>query len=292
MGVLSFLNVTLKGVLKVRVLKEGMVRIGLLLPLVIGLGLFLVFSGESRLQWANTSLMHPLGTDEFGRDVLSTVLAATGLSLLKGLLITAVTLAAAVIVAELVTLPRTSKLAIVVRATASIVESVPVVLWVFIALIAVHGPRLVVVGIAFTLVILPIAAHVLAGEFLRLRDALYVEAAYLAGAGELRVLARYILPNAVAVLLPFALQVLGAAIAVDGAIGVIGLGNRSDLDLGIFLLRGKENFFLHPQILLAALTMYGLIYGYVIWAGSTLRRSLDHSSGKLTGEVIAGSVRL
>ncbi len=256
----------------------------LLLSLLVGLVLFMIFSGQTDTPWVEATLRHPLGTDEFRRDILATILAATGLSLFKGLIVTGVTLASAVIVAELVTLPRTSSLAIVVRAGASIVESVPVVLWVFIALIAVPGPRLVVVGVAFMVVVLPIAAHVLAGEFSRLRSALYVEAAYLAGAGELRVLARYILPNARAVLVPFALQVLGAAIAVDGAIGVIGLGNRSDLDLGIFLLRGKENFFMHPHIFVLSLLMYLVIYGYLLWFGSVTGRSRS-SNGKTVPEM-------
>lgn len=284
--------ITYNGTHKVQILKDIIGRIGLLLPFIIGLGLLMIYTVEPESQWATPSLRHPLGTDEFGRDILATVLAATGLSLAKGLLVTLVTLVASVIVAELVTLPRTSRFALVVRAIASIVESVPVVLWVFIALIAVQGPRLIVVGVAFTLVILPIAAHVLAGEFLRLRNALYVEAAYLAGAGELRVLARYILPNAAAVLLPFALQVLGAAIAVDGAIGVIGLGNRSDLDLGIFLLRGKENFFLHPQILLVALSMYAIIYGYIFWVGAAIRRALHDSDQMLSEEIGSEAVSL
>lgn len=282
------LSPELNGYLKMVVWKRGLSALTtgavLLLPLLTGLGLYLIFSGQSEVPWAGLSFRHPLGTDEFGRDVLATVFAATGLSLFKGIVVTTVTLTSAVIVAEVVTLPRTSSLAMVVRAGASIVESVPVVLWVFIALIAVPGPRLVVVGFAFMVVVLPISAHVLAGEFSRLRDALYVEAAYLAGASELRVLARYILPNAKAVLLPFALQVLGAAIAVDGAIGVIGLGNRSDLDLGIFLLRGKESFFLHPQILVLALLMYLVVYGYLLWFGSVASRQRP-SNGEVMQEM-------
>lgn len=250
----------------------------LLLPPLVGFTLFYLFSGEPGDPWAPPGFSHPLGTDEFARDVLATALAATGLSLLKGIAMTAATLVIAIVCAELATLRSSSAFSVVVRASASIIESVPVVLWVLIVLIVVTGPRLVVVGVAFTFVLLPSATHLLSGEFLRLREALYVEAAYLLGASELRVLARYILPNATAVLLPFAVQVLGTAIAVDGAIGVIGLGNRSDLDLGIFLLRGKESFFLHPQILGVALLMYALVYGYLVWAGALLSQRMERSA--------------
>ena len=244
----------------------------LILPPGIGAVLLCVFWSASGAQWTPASVVHPLGTDEFGRDLLATVLAATGLSLSKGLAIAATALGASIVATEMVTLRPRSGLAAVVRLCANVLESVPIVLWIFIVVIAVPGPRFLVVALAFCLVVLPTATQMLSGEFFRLRATPYVEAAYQLGAGELRVLVKYILPNAAAVIIPFGLQVLGAAIAVDGAIGVIGLGSRSDLDLGIFLLRGKENFFLHPQVLIAAVTAYGLLYAYLMWVGSAWAR--------------------
>lgn len=254
-----------------------MLLIYILLPAVVGAGLFHMFSVTQTGQWLAPSLSHPLGTDEFGRDIFSSALVATGLSLLKGLGITAITFLSAVAIAELITLQGQQRFTLGIRVASSIVESVPTVLWVMIALIVIKEPRFVVVALAFTLVTLPFTVHILSGELLRLRNEPYVETAYLLGAGELRVLLRYILPSAVAVLAPYAIQVLGMAIAVNGAIGVIGLGSRSDLDLGIFLLRGKENFILHPQILLVALTMYGLIYGYILWVGRRIGRAFHET---------------
>lgn len=226
---------------------------------------------EPAAPWLPPALMHPLGTDEFGRNILSASLAAGGVSLAKGFCIALATLIVALVLAEGITLSRHRLPAIAIRGAASVVESIPSVLWVMIVLIVLREPRLLVVGAAFAIVTLPTAAHVIAGELLRLRAAPFVEAAYQLGAGESRVLIAYVLPNARAVLAPYALQVLGAAIAVDGAIGVIGLGNRSDLDLGIFLLRGKENFIVHPQLLLAALAVYAAIYAYLLYSSRHAR---------------------
>lgn len=256
----------------------------LLLPPCAGAVLLWAFWSAPGAQWILPGVAHPLGTDEFGRDLLATVLAAAGLSLLKGLAITGASLAVSIAAAELVTLRQGSRIAIGARIVASIVESVPVVLWIFIIVIAFPGPRLLVVSAAFVLVVFPIATHLLSGEFFRLRATPYVEAAYHLGAGEMRVLARYILPNATGVIVPFGLQVLGAAIAVDGAVGVIGLGNRSDLDLGIFLLRGKESFFLHPQLLIAAVIAYCILYGYLMWLGAAfVRVSVGVANGSPEG---------
>lgn len=243
----------------------------ILLPLAVGLLLYLLFSADQTAAWLTPSLAHPLGTDEFGRDILATLLASAGLSMTKGLLITIPCMIIAIVFAELITLRSLPAIAHLVRLSAGVVESVPVVLWVVIVLIVMKEPRLLVTATAFALAVLPSAVHVLAGEFLRLRQELYVEAAYLLGVGETRILMRYLLPNATAILLPFSLQVLGAAIAVDGAIGVIGLGSRADLDLGVFLLRGKESFLLRPQLLLAALATYAGLYAYLIWIGSLAR---------------------
>ena len=264
----------------------------LTLPPCVGAVLFYAFWSAPGAQWVPASAVHPLGTDEFGRDLLAAVFAAAGLSLLKGLAITAAALAASIAATELVTLRPRSGLAAAVRLSANIVESVPVVLWIFIVVIVIPGPRFLVVALAFCLVVLPIATQLLSGEFFRLRATPYVEAAYHLGAGEARVLARYILPNAAAVIVPFGVQILGAAIAVDGAIGVIGLGSRSDLDLGIFLLRGKENFFLHPQVLIVAVIAYGLLYAYLMWAGAACAQIWQRSTDGPLEETAMGTGQL
>ena len=242
-----------------------LVHVGFWSILVLGgVAVIVVAQGGS---WLPPQILHPLGTDEFGRDILATALAAAALSLGKGTAIAAATMALGLFFASLATARGSRHAEFLVSAAAAVVESIPIVLWVMIVLVVLREPRLLVVGTAFCLVVLPSATRVIAGELYRLRAQPYVEAAYQLGAGEARVLFRYMLPNAGPVLLPYGLQVLGGAIAVDGAIGVIGLGNRSDLDLGIFLLRGKENFVQHPQLLLLALAMYGLLFGYLLFAG-------------------------
>ena len=233
------------------------------LPLVLAL-LALLCAGSLAPPWSSPTLANPLGTDEFGRDVLSTAIIAAGLSLSKGLAMTGTTLVLGILAAECVTLARSAVLSEAIRLLARVIESIPVVLWVLIVVIVLKEHRSIVAGIAFTLVVLPSAITLVAGELLRLRHIPFVEAAYLLGVRESRVLLRYILPNATAVLLPFAVQILGGAVAVDGAIGVIGLGSRLDQDLGVFLIRGKENFLLHPQILIIAIAMYAAIYLHLL----------------------------
>ena len=228
--------------------------------------------------WLPPSLVHPLGTDEFGRDLLANVILSTGLSALKGLGLAVLAFAFAGLVAYFAVVRGSRTVAVLLRGMTNVVESIPVLLWVLVAVIAINEPRVLVVALAFSIAALPAVSTVIAGELERLVHTPFIEAARMLGVREAHLLWRYLLPNAAAVLAPLVIQVLGAAIAVDGAIGVLGMGNRSQPDLGVMLLRGKENFTDNPQILLLAVGMFAALYAYLIWVERCYELSKQESS--------------
>jgi ABC-type dipeptide/oligopeptide/nickel transport system permease subunit len=234
----------------------------LLVPLLLAAaaGLFALGASET---WSVPSILDPLGTDEFGRDLLATAIVATGLSFAKGAALTMLVLCVGLLIAEGMTLARSEAASVAVTVVARILESVPTVLWVVVIVVLLKEQRVIVAAVAFVTIVAPSAATLMAGELQRLRRLPFIESAYLMGVSEGRILLRHVLPHAGPILLPFAIQVLGGAIAIDGAIGVLGLGSRSDLDLGVFLVRGKENFPLHPQVLWIGILMYGAVYAYL-----------------------------
>lgn len=231
------------------------------------------FPPDSELAWAAPSISAPLGFDEFGRNVVLTLATAAALSIVKAAGIAAAVLLAALLLGQCISLSPYGQVRALLRLFVGAIEAVPPVLWVLSIFAALREPRLVLVTVAFGLVTLPAAAMLAAGEIDRLRHEPFVETAYGLGLSEWVVAWRHLLPNATAVLLPFVFQVLGAALAVDGAVGIIGLGNRTDLDLGAFLLRGKENFALHPTILLSTLVMYLAIFAALSCVANRLRRT-------------------
>lgn len=228
--------------------------------------------------WLPPSIVHPLGTDEFGRDLLANVILSTGLSALKGLGLAVLAVAFAGLVAYYAVVRGSRTVTVLLRGMTNVVESIPVLLWILVAVIAIKEPRFLVVALAFSIAALPAVSTVIAGELERLVHTPFMEAARMLGVREVRLLSHYILPNAAAVLAPLMIQVLGAAIAVDGAIGVLGMGNRSQPDLGIMLLRGKENFIDHPKILGLGLVMIVALYAYLIWVERCYERSKRGSS--------------
>lgn len=211
--------------------------------------------------------------DEFARNSAGILALAILYSLVKGLTITLVIGVLASLLAYLVARGAWNLLRIGLHAVCAVVESIPLVLWVLIIVVSVKGPRVWVTLVAFGVLVLPTVTQILLGEFTRLRSAPFVEAAYLLGLSETRVYATYLLPAALPVLVPIFIQVLGSAIAIDGAIGVLGLGSRSDIDLGVFLLRGKEQFITRPGLLVSALIAYGAIYLYLQWVAHAIGNS-------------------
>jgi ABC-type dipeptide/oligopeptide/nickel transport system permease subunit len=88
----------------------------------------------------------------------------------------------------------------------------------------------------------------------------YYVAAIALGASHLRLIRYHILPNAISFFAPPFFYVFGAAIAVYGAVGIFGFVNRKELDLGVFLLRGKEQAALDPTLLISAVAAYLLMF--------------------------------
>lgn len=207
--------------------------------------------------WAAPSLTAPLGADEFGRNLLMTLLVATGRSLVFGVLLAGVTIGLAILAAQMSR--RSIALRTGLKLLTNMVESVPIYLWVLAAFVT-FGGSLVVAAVVLVIATLPTMSSVIAGELERLEDEPYVAVARLQGRSSLSVLARHILPNAMDVVTPLFLQIVGVALAIPGAVGVLGFSRRTSYDLGTLLLRGKENVAAHPSLLVGALAALVLVY--------------------------------
>lgn len=218
------------------------------------------------------SIYHLLGTDEFGRDLLLVFIASAGLSLIKGICWAIIVSIISGILSYFLIVTKKYFVSNILRAIFNMIESCPVILWVFLIVASLYYlPLYFSVTIAFVLGASPFAINVISGEFERLWDADYVRAARLTGITEFLIVKRYILKNAIPILLPLTIHITGIALAIDGAMGVIGLGNRSRLDLGILLLRGKEQILVRPYILMITVAIFILIYLYLRQIIKTLK---------------------
>ncbi len=211
-----------------------------------------------------SSIPHVFGVDEFGRDNLIALIQAIAFSTVKGSVLACLAFGSAVAMGGFAASSSRRPVLAVIKVCAAVIESLPGLLWVLILVAAVKLHTGVVIAFAFLVISVPGAAQLAYAEFVRLQEYEFVLAAKAIGCNNVRIVLFHILPNSWALLAPVFFQLLGNAIAISGAIGLLGLGSREDLDLGVFLYRGKEQFSFNPGLLLASLGCYVLLYVAVI----------------------------
>ena len=196
------------------------------------------------------SAAHPLGTDTLGRDLLSRVLyggrvsvliaaAATALSMLLGL---AVGLIAGYLGGWADG---------VITWFTSIFQGLPSTS-VMIALAAILDPGVSSLLLALVLTSWASFSRVVRSSVLRLREEAYVEGARCLGAGRLRIITRYLLPNLlpeIAVL--FTTRVGGVVLSV-ASLSFLGLGIQPPTpDWGVMISEARTSFRTAPMLILA-----------------------------------------
>jgi len=168
------------------------------------------------------SAAHWLGTDSSGRDVLSRVLYAGRISLSVGLVAVSIYIAIGVVLGGLAGFYGGWLDAVIMR-LADIVLAFPSLI-IIITVVALIGPSVYNVMIVIGCLGWPPIARLVRGNVLSLRERDFVSAARASGAGGGRILARHVLPNAVAPVIVAASFGMAQAILLEAALSFLGLG--------------------------------------------------------------------
>lgn len=175
---------------------------------------------KDRLQTPGSA--HPLGTDEFGRDILARLIHGSRVSLTVGLISVSISLVSGGLFGALAGFYGGKTDNIIMRIM-DIFLAVPNIL-LAIAIVSAMGSSMMNLMIAVGISSVPRYARIVRASVMSIKDQEYVEAARAIGSKNLRIIITHIIPNALAPVIVQATLGVAAAIMSTAALSFIGLG--------------------------------------------------------------------
>jgi ABC-type dipeptide/oligopeptide/nickel transport system permease subunit len=234
------------------------------------------------------SLEYWLGTDHFGRDILSRILHGGRVSLSVGLLVVAFAVVIGVPLGLLSGFFGGVVDNVLMRVVDAFLTFPPLLLGV--AIVGLLGPDIQNVMIALGIVQAPILARIVRGSTLAVREEVHVMAARALGASPLRIVLSNILRNIMSPIVVQLTIVFAAAVVAEASLSFLGLGTQPpqpswgrDLSEARRFLADAPWMFLAPT---GAIMICVLSINFV---GDGLRDSLDPRSWRTRRRIAAGS---
>ncbi|HMK83067.1 MAG TPA: ABC transporter permease [Candidatus Bathyarchaeia archaeon] len=177
--------------------------------------------------------LHPMGTDQLGRDVLSRIIWGARVSLMVGLAAAAISAAVGMTLGAVAGY-YSGRIDNAIMRFVDMFLTIPT-FFLILTIVAIFGGSLRNVMLVIGLTIWPSTARLMRAEFLSFREKEFVQAARSIGAGDRHIMFREIAPNAIfPAIVNGSLQV-GSAILTESALSFLGLGDPNNVSWGFML---------------------------------------------------------
>ena len=225
------------------------------------------------------SMQHWLGTDVFGRDMLTRIMWGGRVSLTVGFIATAVALAIGVVwgaVAGYIG----GRVDMVMMRLVDILYALPFMIFI-ILLMVVFGRSMLLLFFAIGAVEWLTMARIVRGQVMSLRKQEFVEAAHSLGLPQWTIIRRHIIPNTLGPVIVYTTLTIPSVMLLEAFLSFLGLGIQPpQSSWGLLINYGVETMEEYPWLLIfpgiaLALTLFALNF-----LGDGLRDALDPRTAK------------
>jgi oligopeptide transport system permease protein len=216
------------------------------------------------------SLVHPLGTDQLGRDILARLMAGVNVSIQVALFVEIFDVVLGLLVGVLAGFFGGWIDTFLARFT-DLMFAFPALLFAILAA-ATLGPafvnalgpegRLILVSIALGITVWPQMARFVRGQTLQLKEQQFIEAARMSGSSNQRIMVQHIVPNLFSIVVAAATLDIVGTITAEATLSLLGLGvEPPGSSLGLMIFDGSGRLYINaweviwPTVTLALLVL-------------------------------------